>query len=71
MSVMDGESCPGCGLPNYQGLCPHCTGDQALYEQELAPYFGSTVSTCANCGRPVDYPPYCSEECAEAYQEQL
>jgi hypothetical protein len=43
MPVRDGESCPGCGLPNYSGFCPHCTGNQALYEQELAPYFGSSI----------------------------
>lgn len=40
--VMDGPSCPGCGLPNYSGLCPHCTGDQDRYESELVPPFEST-----------------------------
>jgi hypothetical protein len=28
MPIKDGPSCPGCGLPNYEGLCPHCRGDQ-------------------------------------------
>lgn len=22
--IKDGASCPGCGLANYEGLCPHC-----------------------------------------------
>ena len=39
MSVKDGPSCPGCGLPNYEGLCPHCRGDQDAYERELVPPF--------------------------------
>lgn len=43
MPVRDGESCPGCGLPNYSSMCPHCSGDQQLYEEELAPYFGSSI----------------------------
>lgn len=38
----DGSSCPGCGLPNWQGLCPHCRGDQDQYERELVPPFPST-----------------------------
>jgi hypothetical protein len=40
MSVKDGPSCPGCGLPNYEGLCPVCRGDERAYEQELEPHFG-------------------------------
>lgn len=43
MSVMDGPSCPGCGLPNYEGLCPHCRGDQDAYERELVPPFDSSL----------------------------
>ena len=39
----EGESCGGCGLPNYQGLCPHCRGDQEAYENELAFAFGSSI----------------------------
>lgn len=39
MPIKDGPSCPGCGLPNYQGLCPHCLGDAAAYEAELVPPF--------------------------------
>lgn len=26
--VKDGPACPGCGLPNYEGMCSHCRGDQ-------------------------------------------
>ena len=40
----DGSSCPGCGLPNWQGLCPHCSGDQQRYEQKLVPPFQSSRS---------------------------
>jgi hypothetical protein len=39
MSVKDGPQCPGCGLPNYEGLCPYCRGDQDAYERELVPPF--------------------------------
>lgn len=39
MPQKNGPSCPGCGLPNYEGLCPHCTGDQQAYEDELVPPF--------------------------------
>lgn len=39
MPVKDGPSCPGCGLSNYEGLCPHCTGDAEAYERELVPPF--------------------------------
>ena len=42
MPVKDGPSCPGCGLPNYEGLCPHCRGDQDAYERELVPPFESS-----------------------------
>lgn len=37
--VCDGPSCPGCGLPNYAGLCPHCRGDLDAYKRELEPPF--------------------------------
>lgn len=40
MPVQDGPACPGCGLPNYSGLCPVCRGDEDAYEAELAPAFG-------------------------------
>lgn len=39
----DGPACPGCGLPNYEGLCPHCRGDQDAYEAELVPPFESSL----------------------------
>ncbi len=42
--VQDGPSCLGCGLPNYQGICPHCRGDEQEYNQVLGPYFGYTES---------------------------
>lgn len=41
--VQDGPSCPGCGLANYSGLCPHCRGDQDAYERELVPPFESSL----------------------------
>jgi hypothetical protein len=41
MPVRDGSSCPGCGLANYAGLCPHCLGNAAAYEHELVPPFPS------------------------------
>jgi hypothetical protein len=36
----DGPSCPECGLPNYEGLCPVCRGDEQGYRSELEPFFG-------------------------------
>jgi len=33
---------PVCGLPNYQGICPHCRGDRDAYERELVPPFPTT-----------------------------
>jgi hypothetical protein len=47
----DGESCNGCGLPNYSGLCPVCRGDQQAYEAELAFAFGhcDEESLCEQC----------------------
>ena len=44
MPVKDGPSCPGCGLPNYEGLCPHCLRDQQTYEEELVPPFPTSIS---------------------------
>lgn len=38
--IKDGAACPGCGLPNYQGLCPVCRGDYPGYVEELQPFFG-------------------------------
>lgn len=43
MAIKDGSHCPGCGLPNYDGLCPHCRGDRDAYERELVPPFPSSV----------------------------
>lgn len=43
MPIRDGPSCPGCGLPNYDGLCPHCRGDQDAYERELVPPFMTSM----------------------------
>lgn len=40
--VEDGAQCPGCGLANYEGLCPHCRCDQRAYEDELVPPFPTT-----------------------------
>ena len=40
--VKDGPSCSGCGWANYEGLCPHCRGDQDAYECELVPPFPSS-----------------------------
>lgn len=40
MPVRDGASCPGCGLPNYDGLCPVCRGDEQGYVDELQFAFG-------------------------------
>lgn len=50
MPIKDGSSCPGCGLPNYEGLCPHCRGDRDDYEHELVPPF------------PTNYPEQESEQ---------
>lgn len=32
--------CSGCGLPNYQGLCPVCRGNEQDYMEELHWAFG-------------------------------
>ncbi len=44
MTKRDGKYCPGCGLPNYEGLCPHCCGDRDAYEYELVPPFPTTTT---------------------------
>lgn len=33
--VKDGPACRVCGLPNYQGVCPHCRGDEDESRREL------------------------------------
>jgi hypothetical protein len=38
--IKEGPSCPGCGLPNYEGLCPVCRGDEQAYMDELHFAFG-------------------------------
>ena len=38
MPVRDGPSCPGCGLPNYEGFCPVCRGDEDATRREGLPY---------------------------------
>ena len=43
MRHFEAESCPECGLANYEGLCPHCRGDQDAYEHELVPPFESSL----------------------------
>lgn len=40
MAPKEGPSCPGCGLPNYEGLCPVCRGDMPAYVDELQFAFG-------------------------------
>lgn len=38
MPVVDGPSCPGCGLANYSGLCAVCRGDEPLARAEGLPF---------------------------------
>jgi hypothetical protein len=45
MPQRDGHYCPGCGLPNYEGLCPVCRGDYPGYVEELHPFFGPWADT--------------------------
>ena len=54
----DGPSCPGCGLPNYQGMCPHCRGDQDAYERELVPLFESSLVERDGSGHLPSHPAY-------------
>ena len=35
---MDGPSCPGCGLPNYSGLCGVCRGNEQEAVDQGLPY---------------------------------
>ena len=34
MGFKEGKYCPGCGLANWEGLCPHCTGEGFPGERE-------------------------------------
>lgn len=34
MPYEEGSYCPNCGLANWEGLCPHCSGEGQPYEQE-------------------------------------
>ena len=52
MSIRDGAYCPGCGLPNYEGLCPVCRGDEQGYMDELHPHFGDFYRGQSECARP-------------------
>ena len=54
MAARDGVGCPGCGLPNYEGMCPVCRGDDLAYMDELAPHFGEWE----NAGRYLPRMPY-------------
>ena len=45
MPVKDGPCCPGCGLPNYSGLCPHCRGDEDDFQREIDPIHGRDEQT--------------------------
>lgn len=47
----DGFYCPGCGLANYEGMCPHCRGDRDAYERELVPPFESSLDPVALPGK--------------------
>jgi hypothetical protein len=38
MGVKDGPQCPGCGLPNYEGLCSVCRGNEEEARLEGLPY---------------------------------
>jgi hypothetical protein len=58
MLVEDGPSCPGCGLPNYEGLCPVCRGDEPAYMEELRPFFGEFYpGQDASFAAPAEEPP--------------
>lgn len=45
MPVRDGPSCPGCGLANYEGLCPVCSGDEATARHEGMPFPWAPATT--------------------------
>ena len=34
MGFKEGKYCPNCGLANWEGLCPHCTGEGFPDERE-------------------------------------
>lgn len=38
MPVRDGPLCPDCSLPNYEGLCSVCRGDEDATRREGLPY---------------------------------
>ncbi len=48
--VKDGPSCQGCGLPNYEGICPHCRGDAEGYERVFVPPFESLRQSAERIG---------------------
>lgn len=50
------SACPGCGLANYEGLCPVCRGDESAYREELEPFFGPfhSVLRCGECGAELE-----------------
>jgi hypothetical protein len=54
MSVKDGPSCPGCGLPNYEGLCPVCRGDEAATSREGLPFQWPEPCSCEGCVAEAD-----------------
>lgn len=52
MPVHDGPACPGCGLPNYSGMCPVCLGDEQAAWNEKLPYPWSYCPACGSCISP-------------------
>lgn len=53
----DGKSCPGCGLANYEGLCPVCRGDYPGYVNELEWAFGPWYSDAPDPNDPGEGKP--------------
>ncbi len=51
--------CPGCGLPNYEVLCPVCRGDMNAYQSEIVPWFGDVFGVLTTgstvTAAPVDF----------------
>ena len=37
MGFEEGSYCDNCGLANWKGICPHCSGEGQEYEQEQEP----------------------------------
>lgn len=56
----DESACRGCGLPNYEGVCPVCRGDHPAYVEELEPAFGSWFDPSED-----EPPPYSLRELVE------